>query len=52
MSLTCNQFSFTLYQKSDERILGDRGSVKKVLAQVKENFDRKYHHYKRDKNEI
>ncbi len=31
------------YQKGDERILGDSDFVKKVLAQAKENFERKYH---------
>jgi REP element-mobilizing transposase RayT len=31
------------YQKGDERILGDSDFVKKVLAQVRENFERKYH---------
>jgi hypothetical protein len=31
------------YQKGDERILGDSGFVKKVLAQAKENLERKYH---------
>jgi hypothetical protein len=30
------------YQKGDERILGDSDFVKKVLAQAKENFERKY----------
>ena len=30
------------YQKGDERILGDGDFVKKVLAQAKENFERKY----------
>jgi len=50
MSLICNQLSFTLYQRGDERILGDSDFVKKVLAQAKGS--RKYHHYKRDKNEI
>ncbi|MDL1986368.1 MAG: transposase [Deltaproteobacteria bacterium] len=31
------------YQKGDERILGDSDFVEKVLAQAKENFERKYH---------
>jgi len=31
------------YQKGDERILGDNDFVKRVLAQAKENFERKYH---------
>jgi len=31
------------YQKGDERILGDSDFVKKVLAQAKDNFERKYH---------
>jgi putative transposase len=30
------------YQKGDERILGDSDFVKKVLAQAKENFERKH----------
>jgi len=31
------------YQKGDEHILGDSDFVKKVLAQAKKNFERKYH---------
>ena len=31
------------YQKGDERILGDSDFVKKVFAQAKENFERKYY---------
>ena len=30
------------YQKGDERILGDSDFVKKVLAQAKENFERRH----------
>jgi len=31
------------YQKADKRILGDSDFVKKVFAQAKENFERKYY---------
>ena len=32
-----------IHIKGDERILGDSDFVEKVLAQVREHFERKYH---------
>jgi len=53
-SILCQEDSYLLeaikalrrigaYQNGDERILGDSDFIKKVLAQAKDNFERKYH---------